>query len=195
MSLGGVPVSPVSLGGSLRSASGSDPGSFQITVSALRLKVCEICVHLLRVKSLFPTALWFSHTQAILAFKARPSESSSSWHRTPRLESPMWGSGPLLLGRTPAIVIILPFVGCLPGGMGLDCTVSLSLLPISLWFLLYIFSCGKSFLLVLRSFSLTVTLEMVVILVCLCEEVSSWSSYSAILATPSRTGLFLIMGF
>ena len=40
-----------------------------------------------------------------------------------------------------------------PKGVGLGYIVSLSFLPISLSFLLYVFSCGKSFLLVFMSFS------------------------------------------
>ena len=63
---------------------------------------------------------------------------------------PGWGAWwglktPHSLRRTSAIVIILPFVGLPPRGVGLDYTVSLPLLPVSLWFLLYIFCCRKSF--------------------------------------------------
>ena len=47
-----------------------------------------------------------------------------------------------------------------------------------MWFLLYIFSCRKCFLLVYRLFWLIIALKMVVILVCLWEELSSGSSYS-----------------
>ena len=43
------------------------------------------------------------------------------------------------LQRTLAIVIILLRGGRLPKGVGLDCTASPPLLPISLWFLLLIF--------------------------------------------------------
>ena len=43
------------------------------------------------------------------------------------------------LQRTLAIVIILLCEGRLPKGIGLDCTASPPLLPISLWFLLLIF--------------------------------------------------------
>ena len=56
------------------------------------------------------------------------------------------------LGRTSLIVIILPFVVRLPGGIGLDYTVSPPLLLVS-WFLHFIFSCRRSFLLVFMSFS------------------------------------------
>ena len=63
------------------------------------------------------------------------------------------GLSPFSLGRTSAIVINLPFVGHLPRGLGLDYNVPSPLLPSSFWFLLYLLSCGKSFLLVFRSFS------------------------------------------
>ena len=52
---------------------------------------------------------------------------------------------PCFLGRTTAIVIIILFMGCLPGGFGLDYTMSVPLQPILLWFLPYIFICRKSF--------------------------------------------------
>ena len=87
---------------------------------------------------------------------------------------------PHFLRRTSAIVITLLFVVLLAGDMSLDFTMSLPLLLISCWFLLYISSCGKS-----SSFSLILALEVVIILVCLWEEMSSRSSYSTILATPS----------
>ena len=64
----------------------------------------------------------------------------------------------LLLGKTSATVIILPSVGRLPRDVSLDYTTSLPFLPILLWVLLYIFSCGKSFLLVFRLFSQKVAL-------------------------------------
>lgn len=79
-SLGGVPAS---LGGSSRWASGSDSGSCQITASAPGLRACEIlCMHL-RAKFLFPTVLWLSQMQTLLAFKASHSEGSSSHYRAP----------------------------------------------------------------------------------------------------------------
>ena len=81
-------------------------------------------------------------------------------------------------------MIILLSVGHLPGGVGLDYTTSLLLLPVSLWFLLYIFSGGK-----ILSASLQVILTgsfsvNSIILTCPWEKVSSGSSYSVILATP-----------
>ena len=51
------------------------------------------------------------------------------------------------LWKTSAVVIILLFVDHAPGDMGLDYTTTLSLLSVSLWFLLYVFNCRRSFLL------------------------------------------------
>ena len=59
--------------------------------------------------------------------KARHHGGSPSQCRTPRLSSRMWHSDPWLLGRTPAVVIILPFVGCLTRIMGCDCSSCMSL--------------------------------------------------------------------
>ena len=70
--------------------------------------------------------------------------------------SPLWGWSPQSLGIASAIVIILPFVGCLLRSLGLDFPVFLPFLPI-LWFLFYIFNCG-SFLLASKLLSLTVSL-------------------------------------
>ena len=58
----------------------------------------------------------------------------------------MWILDPWLIGEKLCNVIISQCVG-------LDYTVFLPLLPVLLWFLLYIFGSGKSFLLVFRSFS------------------------------------------
>ena len=144
MSSGGVPFGSC-LSGSLSKISESDPGSFQITDPALGLRACVI-LH--------------------VPLKSRVSGSplsKSHWSSKPDiLGACLPGAGPLGLGilipfgRTSAIVIILPFVGHLPRGVGLDQTASLLPLPMPLWFLLYIFSCRKSFLLVFRLFSLIV---------------------------------------
>ena len=61
------------------------------------------------------------------------------------------------LGSTSGIVII-PFVGCSPQVMGLNCTGSPLFPSTLLWFLLYIFSCRRSFLLVFWSLSSIVSL-------------------------------------
>lgn len=49
-------------------------------------------------------------------------------------------------GRTSAVVIILLFLTCPPGGMGLDSIVSLPILSALLLSLLHLFSCRRSFL-------------------------------------------------
>lgn len=121
-----VPVAPTSSWGSPRSARGSNPGPFQIT-SALGLRACEIlCVP-------FKNTVCFPHP-------CGSTESNPHWLSRPYLP----GAGALGQGiqygtqtrhslrRSSAIVIILQFVGCLPGSMGLDYTVSLPLLLISL---------------------------------------------------------------
>ena len=73
--------------------------------------------------------------------------------RDPGLGSLMWGLDPSLLGEN-LYNCDYPFACESPTwGCGLDYTMSLPLLPILLWLLLYNFSCGKSFLLVFRSFS------------------------------------------
>ena len=81
-----------------------------------------------------------------LAFKARCSGA-----HLPGAGLLSWGAWrgpqtPYSLGRTSAIVIILAFVVCPLRVVGLDCTVPPPLLPGPLWFLLYIFSCRRSFL-------------------------------------------------
>ena len=87
-------------------------------------------------------------------------------------------------GSTSGIVII-PFVGCLPQVMGLNCTGSPLFPSTLLWFLLYIFSCRRSFLLVFWSLSSIVSVYIIVILVFPWKEVSSGSSYSAMWTIPS----------
>ena len=136
---------PASLGDSSRSAGGSDPGSFQITVSALVSGVCEILCVPLRVESLFPTALgspegkpcWPSKPNVLVA--RLPSAGCQGWG------APCGVQTPCSLGRISAVVILLLYVGCPPGGLGLEYTATLPLLLILLWFFLYIFSC-RSFL-------------------------------------------------
>lgn len=73
------------------------------------------------------------------------------------LGDPMWGSKPSF-EKTSAVGITLLFVDCLAGDVDLDYTSSLPLLPISLWFLPYVFGCRESFLLVFRLFSSIVAL-------------------------------------
>ena len=87
-------VLPASLGGSLRSASGSDSSSFQITASALGLERCNFFFFFacpLRTESLSSMALQLSQTQAPLL-----SEPNVLGACPPDTESTGWGahSGP-----------------------------------------------------------------------------------------------------
>ena len=67
---------------------------------------------------------------------------------------------PHSLGRNPVVVIILLLVGHFSGAVGFDYTASLPFLSILLQFLLYVFSCGKCFLPVIRLFSVIVVLSV-----------------------------------
>ena len=132
-----LPASPGDSPNQLR----SDIGFFQITASAPGPVVCEILCEP------FKSEVSISHSPL-------GSESNPCWPAKPNVLGahppgtgpPEWGaqrrgSDPSLLGQNSAIVIILPFVG-------LDNTTTLPLRPNSLWFLLYIFSCSSSFLMV-----------------------------------------------
>lgn len=145
-------MSPNSPEDSPRSADGSDPGSFQIADSALGPGACGFCGRPLRVESLFPTAFWLFPKQAPLAFKPNILRVNLSGAGPPGLGTQYGAQTPGSLDRTSAIVIFLPFV-CRPRwGVGFHYVKSLPLIPTSLW-LLFIFSCRRSFLLVLWSFS------------------------------------------
>lgn len=114
----------------------------------------RFCVCPLKTQSLFPTALWLSCTQALLAFKARCSESSSSWCKTPGWASYCGTWSPHSLGRTSAVVITLLFWGHLPRDVDLICTAS----PLSYPFCrgsFLIASCAESLLLIFCLFSQT----------------------------------------
>ena len=145
-------MSPASPGGSPRSAGGSDPGSFQITASALSPGVCEIlCVP-------FESGVSISHSPLPL-LKVSPTDlQSQMWGLLSQCKTQAWRAGcgpwtPCSLRRTYSIVVVLPPVVCLPGDMGFYYTMSPPLVPIFLWFLLYFFSCRRSFLLFFQFFS------------------------------------------
>ena len=116
------------MGGSPRSAGGSDAGSFQTAASALGPRACEILCEP------FESGVSVSHSHlalqkvSALAFKAKHPEDLSSWHRTPGLESLTWGSDPSLLGRTSEIAIIFLFISHLPKDEDLDYIMSQLLL-------------------------------------------------------------------
>ena len=108
----------------------------EVTVWFLFLSLLMWCI--------MPTDLW---TEA-----PRCPGGSSLQCRTPGLGSQMWGSEPTLFQENLYDCDHLLFCGSPTWQCGLNYTMSLPLLPISWRFLLYTFSCGKSFLLVFRSF-------------------------------------------
>ena len=105
------------------------------------LKCVRFCVCSLKVESLFPKALWNQAPNVLWGHHFQC--------RTPRQESLMWGLDLLFLGEN--------ICNCnYPQGSPtwgfeswLFCVSAspLHLLSISLWFLLYMFSCRRSFLL------------------------------------------------
>ena len=129
-------------------------GSFQITASVLGLWAYEIFMWALKNGARFLQPSDSPKTSGLqsqmfwgLVFLLQDSE----------LGGPMWGSKPSF-EKTSAIGITLLFVGCLARDVDLDYTSSLPLLPVSLWFLPYVFGCREGFLLVFRLFSSVVAL-------------------------------------
>lgn len=146
---------PASLGGSARSTSDSDPGSFQITASALGLEILHV-----------PFKWIHCFLQTFNSPKCLPHWPSKS----DLLEDAcLPGAGSLARGAQygpqtchslaglSAVVIILSFVGCLPRDVNIDSATSLLLLSVLL-LLLYIFGCRIYFLLAFRPFSSIVAL-------------------------------------
>lgn len=97
-------------------------------------------------------------------------------------------------GETSRVVVSFLPLDCCSRGVGPGQIASLPLLPISVWILLSIFSCGKSCLLVFRSFSEIVSFWIVATLVCPLEKVSPKSSYSAISPTIFWDFFFVLCG-
>lgn len=134
-----------SLGDSSRPASRPDPGSYQIIALALGLRLYEnLCVsfksEVLKLLSLLglPKCHWPSKQNALGAHLP-------STRCLPGLGSLTWDLDFSLLWDHFCNRIILQFVGHLPRIMGLDYITSVPLLLLS-WFLLYVFSCRRSFL-------------------------------------------------
>ena len=148
----------VSWGGSLRSSSESDPGSFQITAFVLGLRMCEILY--ISIKSRYSLSC---STLALLNTSPDAFQSQTFWGvfflvQDPLAWKPTVGPQILTSGEN-----FHNFNFSLPCGSVLQRFRSglyqeLALIPISLLFLRYIFSCGKSFLLVFTSFMLIVVL-------------------------------------
>ena len=154
VSPGWVPFASSPSGGSPKSASGCNSDSFQVTAAALGLGICESLHVPFRNRvsvSYSPPALLYTNPASL--------QSQTFWGlvflvQYPRLGSPMWGLNPL----APWVEFLQLwlsslFVGHLPRGVGVDYSASLSLPPILLWFLLYIFKCGRSLLPVFSLFS------------------------------------------
>lgn len=127
---------PASGGGTLRSASGSYPGSFQFTASVLGLGSCEILHEPFKGGNL-------CFLQPSTSPKRKPAsrQSQAFWGLVFTVQEPWAGELSVALrtlgcsGRTLAIVIILPLVGCLPRDVGLEYTTS----PTSTYLILLIF--------------------------------------------------------
>lgn len=105
------------------------------------------------VCAFFNSGVFISHNPLSL-LKVSPAglQSQTFWglallRQDPRAGEPAVGLRPFSsLGRSSAVVIILPFVDCPARHMGLDYTSSVPFLPILLRFLPYIFGCGRAFL-------------------------------------------------
>ena len=107
---------PAFLGGSLRSVNWSDSGSFEMTASVLGLRTCDILRMSCKNRVSVSITLWLSHTQTLLAFKARCSGDMSSQCRTLGLGILMWDLNPLFLGENLHNCDYPPLWGHLPGG-------------------------------------------------------------------------------
>ena len=124
---------------------------------------------------------------------------SCSWVQTLGQSAQCGARTPCSLGWLPSLWYVSPPLGYLQGGGGscgsqLDCFSSPSIS------LSRILGCRKTFLSVLRPFSERVVPCAAVVLVCLWEELSSGSSYTAILILPllkaiswSHKRLFLVL--
>ena len=157
-------MSPASSGGSPRSASGSDLGSFQMTAPLLGLRVCDIlCAPFPRPPVPLHAGLQSQRFWGLvfLAHVLQIGGPDAGRTQTPRS-----------LGE--------PLQLCFSSRVWATCTGVWSSVihPLALLLPSAYLSCGKPFLLVFRSFSLLPFLE------CLLEEVSSGSFHSTMLATP-----------
>lgn len=136
-----------------RSAAASDPGCFQIIASAQGPGACEI------LYAPFKSGVCFPRPSGSPQIKpCQPSKPNVLGDHLPGAGllglGALYGAQiPTSLGRTSVIVIILPFVD-----IGLDYTTCPPHLLNLFWFLLYIFHCRRSFVLVLWSVSSIVAL-------------------------------------
>ena len=151
VSPGGARLPLASLGGCPRWACGSDAASFQTAASPLGLGVCDV-LHMLCKSGVFishsPPAL---PNVSLTGFQSQVFWGLISPVQDPWAEEPDMGWILCSLGRSSWIVLFLPSVGRWPWGChSWLCYVSAP--PASL-VVLYVVSCEKSFLLVLRLFS------------------------------------------
>lgn len=123
----------------LKSVSGSDPGSFQVTASVLQFRVCEtLCTP-------FKSGISVSYiTLALLNVSFSDFQTGILelvfLHKNPRLGNLIWSLDPSLLREV--------FYGCdvshiLVLDPGVWILMTLHLFPYYLWLPVYIFSCGK----------------------------------------------------
>ena len=132
------------LSASLSSADRSDTGSSQITASALSPGVCDIlCAPFKSKISIFPSPLGFLKVSSTLL------QSQILWELIFPLQEPQAGEPnmrlrPLTPLEEPLQCNYSPICRLPAQGYGIDYIVSLLLLPISLWFPFYTFSCRRS---------------------------------------------------
>lgn len=117
----------------------------------------------------FPPVLWGSCKSAPFAFKTKHCGLLFPVLSTHRLGSLMRNSEFTPVRKKFYNILQFPSVWVAhPGGLGFDYITSHpSYPPILLWFLLYVFSCRRSFPMQVLSVSLMIVLKIVVILVCL----------------------------
>ena len=129
------------------------------------LPLCKDSEHVRFLCAPFKSRVLFSYSPLALPYASPAGLQSLAFRglitpvQDPQAGEPNAGLRPLTPWGEPLQLWLFSclWIAC-PRGMNLDSTVSPLLLPISLWFLLCIFSCGKSFLLVFRSFSSIVAL-------------------------------------
>ena len=103
---GEFPLPAASIGGSSRSASGSDPDTFQNPASAMGLRACEILCIPFKSRVFVSCSLLALPNINPAGFQ---SQMLFSWN--PGLASLMWGLDPLLLGKELCGCDMLPICG------------------------------------------------------------------------------------
>ena len=146
---GELQLLPASLGHSPRSAGGSDPGFFQITASALGPRACDILC------TPFRSGVSISHRPLVLLKVSPACLRRIVFQELIFLVQDHWGSnvgpGTLAFWGKPLPCCYPPICGSPTQGMGVDYLIPL--LPVFLWFFLYIFTQRRFFPLVFWSFS------------------------------------------